>query len=543
MRLFFRKFLLVLFACCFGGFCLGLPTCGASEEGFLRFSVPNAMTNLDPQGGTSSIAFTLGNHLWEGLVRLEGEKILPGIAYDWILSEENTRYRFFLRSSQWNDGTPLEAKDFVYAVRRLLDPERKSPYAFIAYGLKNARSYNRGEIRDFSLVGVKAPDSHTLECLLQNQDASFLSRLGLMPFFPVSEKFEKSLSEEPYAQNENTMLYNGPFRIERWIPGKEMLLRKNASYWNASAVHLPGVFAVVERDPERALERFEAGEFHFCDIPSSKYIAYVRRGKGELLLTGAVDWIRCNCRKRPETPWGSNVNFRRALGYALNREMYVENATQKLYFPQTRYVFPFLKGVHRFYREEYPLVFYSPRGDPEKARSYLRKALEEMGMNSPREITVSFLIQDGGECRLLAEELKRQVESVLGICFTPVFVTRKERECREYSGNFDLVYGGWMPDYNDPMTYLEIWESAQSKNSGAYSNPEYDALLEAARNEGDMQKRMDFLFQAEKLLLEDAPLIPLQLRRKAWICDPRVHNLVHSFVGGKLSFVNVWIEP
>jgi len=525
---------------------LGTGMAGKASEnplqGFLRYPVSTEMTNLDPQGATSALVFTVGEHLWEGLVRLSGGAIAPGVAHEWILSEDGTRYRFFLRPSQWSDGTPLEALDFVHALERLLDPERKNPYAFIAYGVKNARAYNRGKV-DFSQVGIKAPDPHTLEFHLERRDGSFLSRLGLLPFFPVPRHFLKTLEENDYAQTSSSILSNGPFVMESWIPEKEMVLRKNPRYWNASAVRLPGVLVSTVQDPEEILDRFEAEEFHFCHIPSSRYVSYVRRGKGELLLSGAVDWIRFNCRERPEAPWGANLNFRRALGYALDRSTYVERATRRLYFPQTRYVFPLLQGASRPYGDEYPLIFYPPEGDPEKAREYLAKALKELDLESPRDILVSFLIQDNEECRAIAEELKRQMESVLGISFTPVYVSRKEREVREYEGSFDLVYGGWIPDYNDPMTYLEIWESFQRKNSGGYSNPRYDALLEEAREEGNPKRRMDLLFEAEKLLLEDAPMIPLQLRRKAWICSPKVHNIQHSFIGTEFSFIFTWIEP
>ncbi|HPJ25389.1 MAG TPA: peptide ABC transporter substrate-binding protein [Synergistaceae bacterium] len=543
MRIFLRGFFSVFFVLLLLGRCFAAEENAKIPRDFLRYSVTAAMTDLDPQKGTSSGAFTLGEHLWEGLVRSSGEEILPGMAHRWTLSEEGLQYRFFLRPSFWSDGTPLTAGDFVYALQRLLDPERKNPYAFIAYGLKNARAYNHGKLKDFARVGVVAPDPLTLDFSLEERDGSFLSRLALLPFLPVPRHFDKTLSRDAYATSSRTMLFNGPFLMERWIPGEEILLRKNPDYWNASVVRLPGISMRVIKDPEKALKMFEAGELDFCHIPPSKYVSYLRRGKGELFLTGAVDWIRFNCRKRPGTPWGSNLNFRRALGYALDRGVFVEKTTQRLYFPHTRYVFPLLKGVHRPYRDEYPLTFYPLEGDPERARKYLAQALKEMDLESPRDILASFLIQDGEECRAMAEELKRQVESVLGISFTPVYVTRKERESREYSGNFDLVYGGWIPDYNDPMTYLEIWESHQRKNSGSYDNPEYDALLQAARHEENPQKRMDLLFRAEVLLLEDAPMIPLQLRRKAWICSPRVHNLTHSFIGTEFNFITTWIEP
>lgn len=535
----------------FGGmallFFLALGAVGEPGESslsqYLRYPTSVALTNLDPQRAVTTFAFTLGNHIWEGLVRTSGGEIAPGVARRWTLSEDGTRYTFFLRSSRWSDGTPLEAEDFVYALQRLLDPEEKSPYAFFAYGVKHARAYNRGEIKDFSQVGVKALDAHTLEFSLERRDGSFLSRAGLLPFFPVPRHFLEQTKEGSYAQNLLSLLSNGPFTVESWTPGKEMILRKNPHYWNVSAVRLPGIYVQVVEDPEEILRRFEAGEFHFCDVPPSRYLSYIRRGKGELFLNGVVDWIRFNCRERPETPWGSNLKFRQALGYALDRKTYVEKATKRLYFPQTRYVFPLLRGVSRPYGDEYPLSFYPPGGDPEKARALLAEALQEMGLESPRDITVSFLIQDSEECRAIGEELKEQFESVLGISFAPVYVGRKEREIREYQGSFDLLYGGWIPDYNDPMTYLEIWESSQRKNSGGYTSLAYDALLESARNEENPRKRMDLLFEAEKLLLEEAPMIPLQLRRKAWMCSPKVHNLQQSFIGTEFDFISTWIEP
>ena len=197
-----------------------------SLSGYLRYPTSVALTNLDPQRAVTTFAFTLGNHIWEGLLRTSGGEIAPGVARRWTFSEDGTRYTFFLRSSQWSDGTPLEAEDFVYALQRLLDPEEKSPYAFFAYGVKHARAYNRGEIKNFSQVGVKALDTHTLEFSLERRDGSFLSRLGLLPFFPVPRHFLEQLEKDRYAQEIAWLLSNGPFTVESWTPGKEMTLRK-----------------------------------------------------------------------------------------------------------------------------------------------------------------------------------------------------------------------------------------------------------------------------------------------------------------------------
>lgn len=166
--------------------------------------------------------------------------------------------------------------------------------------------------------------------------------------------------------------------------------------------------------------------------------------------------------------------------------------------------------------------------------------MAELKIKDPSKITVEYLIQDMEECRLMAEVLQQQLESTLGIKFKIRLVTRKQRSELEAKHDYDMVYHGWMPDYDDPMTYMETWTGDSSQNNSGYNSPVYNKLIGSAMTEVNKKKRMDEMFKAEKVLLEDVPLIPLQIRRKAWMANPKMKAMSRPLVGAEYDFVRVY---
>ena len=505
----------------------------------LVFSQEAEIPALDPQKSNSSPSFVVGNAVFENLVRNVDGKPTPGAAESWKISPDGKTMTFTLRDSKWSDGKPVSAGDFEYAFKRLLDPATAAEYAFAAYYIKGAQEFNLGKNKDPNSVGVKAVNPKTLVITLNNPTPYFLGYLGYNCFAPCRKDLVEKYKEK-YATTAETAVYNGPFVLKEWKPEQEKTFAKNQNYWNKKAIKLDEVKILQISDTNTALSMFENGELDFVDVPANLFSQYQKAGKVKVFYNGATDWMKINIRKNPAKPWLSNVNFRKAMAYAIGRKKYCELSTKGLYVPSYRFILPLVRGDKGLYGKEFPLKYYTDDAKPAEAKKYMAKAMAELKISDPSKITVEYLIQDMEECRLMAEVLQQQLESTLGIKFKIRLVTRKQRSELEAKHDYDMVYHGWMPDYDDPMTYLETWVGGSSQNNSGYASPKFDKLVENAQIEKDASKRMKMIFEAEKTILDDAPLIPLQIRRKAWMASPKLKGLSRPLVGAEYDFVRAY---
>jgi oligopeptide transport system substrate-binding protein len=505
----------------------------------LTFSMETEIPVLDPQKSNAAPSFTVISHVFENLVRTSNGKTIPGAAESWETSEDGRTITFHLRDSEWSDGKPVTAADFEYTLKRMLDPSTAAEYAFAAYYIKGAEEYNLGK-GDASSVGVKAVDDRTLVIELKEPTPYFAGFLGHGSFAPSRRDLVEKYGEA-YATDADKAVYNGPFILKEWRHEETKILEKNPGYWNADAIKLDRAEIMVIPDTATALNLFESGEFDVVDVPSNLFKQYQDQGTAKLIFNGALDWMKFNLRDNPAKPWLANKNFRLAVAWAIDREAYTLTSTKGLYVPALRFILPIVHGVDGEYGTEYPLDFYTPKGDAAKAKEFLAKALDELKIKAS-DITMEYLIQDQEETRLMAETLQQQIQNVLGINVKIKLVTRMQRQQLEANGEFDTVYSGWMPDYDDPMSYEEIWISSSSHNSAKYSSDAYDKFVGGALVEKDPRKRMDMIFEAEKRILEDAPLVPLQLRRKAWMSAPGLKDFYRPLIGAEYDFAFAYFE-
>ncbi|MDR3076432.1 MAG: peptide ABC transporter substrate-binding protein [Synergistaceae bacterium] len=531
------KIFIIAMLAIFAAACAVSPAMAAKKS--LVFSMETEIPVLDPQKSNAAPSFTVIAHVFENLVRTSNGVTIPGAAEKWDVSEDGRTLTFHLRDLNWSDGKQVTAGDYEYAIKRLLDPATAAEYAFAAYYITGAEEFNTGK-GDASGVGVKAADDKTLVITLKEATPYFVGFLGHGVFAPARKDIVEKYGDA-YATEAGKAVYNGPFILKEWRHEETKILEKNPGYWNAPAVKLDSAEIMVISDTSTALSLFESGEFDVVDVPSNLFKQYQDQSKAKLFLNGALDWMKFNLRDNPKKPWLANKNFRLAVGWAINRDAYTAASTKGLYVPALRFVLPIVQGASGKYGEEYPLDFYTPSGDAAKAKDYLEKALGELKIKAS-DITMEYLIQDQEETRLMAETLQQQIQGALGINFKIKLVTRAQRQQLEMGGEFDTVYSGWMPDYDDPMSYEEIWITDVSHNSAKYSSPEYDKYVRAALVEADPKKRMDMIFGAEKQILSDAPLVPLQMRRKAWMSNPSLAGFNRPLIGAEYDFAFAYFE-
>lgn len=495
----------------------------------LRFSVAQDVESIDAQRASSVPSFTLLNHILEGLVREENGKIKPGIAKYWEVSADKTVYRFYLRKALWQDNQPILAQEFRDGFRRLVDPEIASDYAFIAFPIKNAQKVYEGELPKEDL-GVVALGPDVLEITLEQPTKYFLMSLGTMPHFaPIRKDYMETYGQD-YAKDEQKLAYNGPFILKEWAQGEKMTLQKNEHYWDKENIHLDEVDIFVVMRSEDRLYLFENKEIDFVDVPPLMADSYIN--EAEFYYSGGNDFLLFNQKNERLR----HLSLRKAINYAIHRTEFIDITTKGRYEPSGRLVLPVLSGFLKTYGEEYPLSFYPWAGHMEKAQAFLKQALQEMGLQDPQDISLRLLAAKGEKEE--AEVLQEMLTENLGIQITLEVELYQERLLKESQGAYDMVYTGWTPDYDDPMSYLEIFVSDSPYNHGAYHSEAFDALVAKAKIETDDKKRYDLLFEAEKVIMEDAAIAPLQFRKMAWLKNPKLVGVYKNFYGTRENFVH-----
>lgn len=507
----------------------------------LTFSQTSEIPSLDPQLQNSMQSFEVSNAIFEGLVRMHNGQVQPGIAEKWEISPDGKTYTFHLRDAKWSDGQPVTAYDFEYGIRRLLDPKTGSAYAFAGHIILNGFEYNTGKITDVNQLGVKALDEKTLEIKISSPAPYFLGYLCLPCFMPTRQDIVEKFDTEFALEAENNV-YNGPFILKEWQHESGVTLEKNPNYWNKDAIKLDKVNILQITDPNTAFSMYENGELDFVNIPNTLWDKYKDNPETKLIMNGAVDWLRLNLDASGK-PWLANKDFRKALNYAINRQEYVNIATKGLYFPYTRLVLPMVQGAKGGkYTEECPIDYYPETGDLAKAKEHLEKAMQALNIKDPKDITLEMKFSDTAADKALAEVLQDQLTRNLGITVEIKLVTYKQKLDDDVKRQYESIYNGWMPDYDDPMTYLELFESTNSQNSTGWSNTEYDRLIQAARTETDPVKRQEYFWEAEKILVEECPFVPLQCRQLGYLEKDNLKGMSRYFVGSDIDFVFAYFE-
>ncbi len=494
----------------------------------LVYSQPNDGTTLDRTKAASVPDQNITTLMCEGLVRMKAGKLIPGIARKWDVSEDGTTYTFHLRDSKWSDGAPLTAHDFVYSFKRLMDPATASPYAFIGLTMKNGGPVNEGKMNPDEL-GVRAVDDMTLEIVLESPADFFLGSLTLGNFAPVRKDLVEKYGTD-YGTTAEKLASNGPFLLKEYIPQNKKVFARNPHYWNVAEVKLDEIEVQVVSDLMTALQMYQTGQLDFAAVPSTVFPKYKDQA---ITYVYTVEWMGFNTRKKEEKPWLGNLDFVKAVNYAVDRETFTRLSSRELNLSARRYVMPGLMGTKSTYGADFPLDYYSAGADKEKAVAHLQQAMADLGIKDPKEIEVSYQITaEDSDLRRQAEVLQSMISKTLGITFNVTQVEYKHHWASLREGDYELAWQGWVPDYDSPYSYLDIWKSGgYYATRCGYENGEYDKVVQKAMASTHREESLAYYFEAEKMLLDTVPMVPLQLRRKAMLVNPAVKDLGFYFIG------------
>ncbi|MGP4082194.1 peptide ABC transporter substrate-binding protein [Pseudalkalibacillus sp. R45] len=493
---------------------------------------------MDSVMGTDAVAFQVMAETMEGLMRLgENGEPVEGMAESHEMSEDGKTYTFKLRDAQWSNGTPVTANDFVYSWRKAVNPDTGSQYNFILGDVKNANAIMAGEMKPEEL-GVEAVDEKTLKVELEQAVPYFLSLTTFATFLPQNEEFVEEQGDQ-YALEDDNLIYNGPFTLTEWKHEEGWVLKKNPDYWDAETVKLEQINVKVVKDTATGVNLYETGKVDRVGLSSEYVNKYKEHDHYKTFQEPVMFYLKMN-QEREDL---ANVDIRKAIQMAINKEDLVNvilnnGSLAANYFVPKGFVSHPESGED-FREMNGDLVTH----DVEKAQEHWEKGLEALGKE---EITLEILGGDSEVAKKMDEYMKNQLETNLpGLKIELKGVPFQQRLELDEKMEYDLQNGGWGPDYQDAMTFIDMWVTDGGHNKTGFSNEEYDKLVKDAKTTltTEPAKRFEAMLEAEKILIEEeAVLAPLYQRARAQLWQPYVKNVYTNSFGPDYSYKWAYIE-
>ena len=497
----------------------------------LNVMLETPVQSLDPQQATDGTSFEVIADYTDGLMQMDADGLpVPAIAESYDLSDDGLTYTFHLRKdAKWANGTPVTAKDFVFGWQRAVDPAVASEYSYMLSDIGqivNAADIIAGT-KDKSELGVTAVDDNTLEVKLNVPVSYFLNLMYFPTFYPVNEEFFNTCADT-FGTSPETVLSNGAFVLDTYEPAATAFhLTKNEDYWDKDSVKLAGLNYQVIQDSQQALMSFQTGDLDITLVNGEQVDQVKDDPQFKSIGAGYLWYVSPNIAKVPEL---ANKNVRMALTWAIDRDAITNDVLKDGSSPSlTAVPADFATGPDGSDFSEDQTKFADVVGyDPEKAADFWAKGLEELGKDS---IELEMVVDADDAPQKVAQVLKEQWETALpGLTVNLKIEPKKQRVNDLQEGNFQLGLTRWGPDYADPMTYLSMWvtDNNNNNNYGLWSNPDYDAII-AECTTGDLatdaEGRWTRLYDAEKLVMDDAVIFPLYAQRDAVVQSTSVTGI------------------
>jgi oligopeptide transport system substrate-binding protein len=481
---------LILFFCFFGNWTL-------SESADLTICNGDEPQSLDPAIVTGQLEGRICLALFEGLTTRNAKgDITPGMAQSWDISPDGLTYTFHIRpDARWSNGDPLDARDFLNSWERTLNPATASQYSYQLYYLVNGEAYGTGKLKDFSQVGVKAPDNLTLVVTLTHPTAYFMELTSFQTLAPVHLATVKKYGND--WTKPGKMVSNGPYMLKTWRLNDYILVVANPHYWRP--VPIRRIKVLPTNNATACFNLFYSGKTDLVidktSIPPELVPDLRNKPYFHANPFGATSFIRFNVKRKPF----DDVRVRKALALALDKKDIVDKITRAGESPANHLVPPGSAG------------YTPPEGlayNPDEARRLLAEAGYPEGRGFP---DVNLLYAGRGVGTQMATEIQALWKRELGI----TSIHLRGQEWKVYLNtqsliDFDLCVSAWVGDYNDPQTFLDMFVTDGGNNNTGWGNPKYDQMLQNSESTPDPAQRMQVLHDMEKILVEDeVPIVPV----------------------------------
>lgn len=491
--------------------------------------------DLDPQLADSYSEYNILIALFEGLTCIDEKtsQAVPGMAQSWEVSPDGLVYTFHLRPAIfWSNGDPVTADDFVFSIRRILNPRLASDYTYLFFPIRGAEAYAAGTQSDPAKIGVQALDRRTLRIELAHP-CSYLPVLAAhQAWFPVHratlEKFGDIDRRDGTWTRPGNLVCNGAFTLKEWTPNARIVVVRNPRYWNAAQNRLHEVVFYPTDDIAADERAFQAGQVDVTnDLLPSRIAFWRRAAPAELRIDplSESDFLRFNVTRAPL----NDPRVREALARAIDRVGIAQDVLFGSRRPANAFVPPDTPG--------YVSTATIPT-DFAEARRLLAAAGYPAGHGFPRLTILMYTDQTN---RRIMEAIQGTWSRELGIR-----VALRNEDFRVYLDslerlNYDIARSRWVADYNDPSDYLELFRSDSANNWTGWRSAAYDQLDAEAARTIDTGRRFALLERAEALLLRQAPIAPLFFGSRTYLIQPGVRGWVPSLLGIH-RYQYVWLE-
>ncbi|MDI9499572.1 MAG: peptide ABC transporter substrate-binding protein [Acetivibrionales bacterium] len=504
---------------------MALTACtGAGKTDMLTINVGPDPDTIDPALNSAVDGGTLIVHAFEGLMNLDKDGVpVPGQAENYDVSDDGTTYTFHLRDGlKWSDGQPVTANDYVYAWNRAISPDTAADYEYI---FEVIDGYEEGKLN------VTAPDDKTLVVKLKTPVPYFLELCAFPTYFPVRQDIIEEHGEA-WAIDPKTYIGNGPYKMIEWVPGSHITFEKNKNYWNVEKLGPEKLKFVLMEDDNAILNAFKQEEILFADnMPNDEIDAW--RDKPEFNLQGQLGtyYVSFNTQKAPL----DNPKVRKALTLAVDRDFICVNIGKAGQQPAGAFVPTGLSDADP--TREFRDVggdYYDPSAEAyeanlEEAKRLLAEAGYPNGEGFP---TLEYLYNESTAHQQIGEALQDMWKKI-GVNVTLVSQEWNTFLNTRKNGEYDIARNGWLGDYNDPISFLDMWVTGSGNNDAQWSNVEYDEIIRKVKTTTDTEERYRLMHQAEDIIFEESMLCPIYYYVDIFLLNQKLDGFYSSPLGFK----------
>lgn len=494
--------------------------------------------SIDPALNTAIDASNYIYHAFEGLTKLDkdGVTIVNAEAKDIKESSDGKTYTITLRDDlKWSDGQPVKASDYVYAWQRVVDPKTGSEYNYIMDPVLNATDIYTGKNKDVTALGVKAVDDKTLEVKLASPTAYFKQLLSFAAFFPVrKDTIEKN--GDKWTQDPKTYITNGAYMMKSWDHKDNLTFVKNPNYYDKDKITNDTIKFVLLEDDAAQLAAYQNNELSFIDsMPTEEIQAWTSKPDYHKIPRLGTTYTYMSTITKPF----DNVKVRQAFSLAVDREYLATKAVKPALNPLTGFVPSGVSDADasQEFRKVGGDFFATSAADYEKNVAKAKQLLAEAGYPDGKGFpAVEYLYNEGGNNKAIAEGLQNMWKTALNVNVTLTAQEWKVLIKTRNSGAYQLARGGWVADYNDPMTFMDIFVTGGGNNDAKWSNKDYDALIQKAKSTDDQKVRMQAMHDAEKILIDQSPIIPMMSDQDIYLQNENLKGVYTSPLGFKFFY-------
>jgi len=540
---------------------LGLAACGGSKSGSTATSGSTAGSTA---GGTNTAGFTVqyGSNpetldpalnsaidgantiitIFEPLLLInENNEVIGGQAESWEASEDGLTWTFTMRDGlKWSDGTDLNAKDFEYSFKRMVDPNTAAPYAETCLGMidgfEEAAGFpdadgNPTVDPNPEALNVKASEDGKTLTIVLSYPCSYFDKMAAFATMSPVQQATVEANGDSWCTSADTFVSNGPYMITDWTPSERIVLTKNPNYvggWDSSKIVSDTITLLLLEDSSASFAAYNSGEAQLIkDVPTDEIPSLTKAEDGGDFYVDTIlgtYYVSLNLQRDAF----KDAKVRKALSLAIDRDYVANTIMQGTYTTADSIVGPGIVDESGYFHDNGNAPYIS--ADYEANLAEAKKLLEEAGYpNGEGYPTIEYSTNDAGYHVPLAEYLQ-QAWGDLGITLTINKMEWSSFTPARRAGEYDVARNGWVMDYNDPSNMLDLFCSGNGNNDGKYSNPDFDAAIDASKV-ADSAEHFAQLHKAEDILMEDMGCLPIAYYNDYWLQSPTLKGTWHSPYG------------